>query len=143
MLIGIDPGSTTGIALWDRADRMLRAVTSTSFVLASEYLRETIAVHGAEGVEVWFEDARARKWFGDADARQKRSGAGIREGVGSVKRDCSLWEELCGFHKIAFRAIRPQKGATKLKAPEFGRLTGWQGKTNEHARDAAMLVFGG
>ena len=30
---------------------------------------------------------------------------------------------------------------TKSKADTFKKLTGWTGRTNEHARDAAMLVF--
>jgi len=31
---------------------------------------------------------------------------------------------------------------TKLTADQFKRITGWHGRTNEHGRDAAMLVFG-
>ena len=31
--------------------------------------------------------------------------------------------------------------ATKKKVEDFTRMTGWTGRTNEHARDAAMLVF--
>ena len=31
---------------------------------------------------------------------------------------------------------------TKLSAEQFRRITGWTEQTNEHGRDAAMLVFG-
>ena len=37
--------------------------------------------------------------------------------------------------------IHPAANATKMKAPEFTRKTGWTGRMNEHARDAVMLVF--
>lgn len=84
---------------------------------------------------VLFEDARQRKWFG-ADSNAKMQGAG------SVKRDASIWEEFCTDYQIAFRALPPAKGGTKLNPDYFKALTGWRGKTSEHARDAAMIVFG-
>lgn len=43
---------------------------------------------------------------------------------------------------IEFRALPPTKGATKMSAEAFRDLTGWRGRTSEHSRDAAMLVFG-
>ena len=45
---------------------------------------------------------------------------------------------------IDFELVNPkhQKGATKKTADEFKQLTGWQGRANEHGRDAAMLIFG-
>jgi hypothetical protein len=38
--------------------------------------------------------------------------------------------------------VAPMNIKTKIKAEAFKRLTGWQGQTNEHSRDAAMMVFG-
>lgn len=37
--------------------------------------------------------------------------------------------------------IHPAANATKTKADVFKKRTGWVERTNEHARDAAMLVF--
>lgn len=64
------------------------------------------------------------------------------QGAGSVKRDASIWEEFCTDYEIPFRALPPIKGGTKLQPDYFKALTGWKGKTSEHARDAAMIVFG-
>ena len=53
-------------------------------------------------------------------------------------------EVLASFDKeqgIHFKMIHPAANATKKKADDFKRMTGWTGRTNEHARDAAMLVF--
>jgi hypothetical protein len=38
--------------------------------------------------------------------------------------------------------LPPAKGATKLDPDFFKALTGWKKRTSEHARDAAMIVFG-
>ena len=37
--------------------------------------------------------------------------------------------------------IHPAANATKKKAIDFTRMTGWASRMNEHARDATMLVF--
>lgn len=63
------------------------------------------------------------------------------QGVGSVKRDAQIWEDWCTEQGLNFKMIHPAANATKKKAEDFTRMTGWTGRTNEHARDAAMLVF--
>lgn len=138
--VGIDPGTSTGYAEWNASERRLMTVET---LLIHQAMRR-VADLWAAGIlhSVSFEDARLRKWFGSADARQARSGAGIREGVGSVKRDCSIWADYLGELAIPYRNVAPSSGATKWKADAFAKLTHWQGRTSEHARDAAMLVFG-
>lgn len=139
LIVGIDPGVTTGVAVWDRTARVLTTVGSMTICAAMEFVK---SLHKGVGVEVWFEDAKQRKWLGDADERQRRSGAGIREGVGSVKRDCSIWREFCDLHKIPYKAVKPASGATKWTAEQFALRTKWQGRTNNHGRDAACIVWG-
>ena len=86
-------------------------------------------------VQVRLEDARKRKWFGD-------SGRERLQGAGSVKRDCVIWEEFLNDRKIPYMLIAPKNNSTKLSAESFKKITGYSGRTNEHTRDAAMLVFG-
>ena len=86
--------------------------------------------------EVYFEDARLRKWI------PKTSGREVLQGAGSIKRDCSIWEEFFDLHKIKAFPIAPKDTKTKMNAQLFARLTGWTGRTSEHARDAALLVWG-
>jgi hypothetical protein len=38
--------------------------------------------------------------------------------------------------------VAPKNAITKMKAEYFRQLTGYKGKTSEHGRDAAMLVYG-
>lgn len=137
--IGIDTGVKTGIAIWDAKLKRFLTVETLKIHQAMNFIRER---NGIAPTLVRVEDARQRKWFGNADERMERSGAGIREGIGSVKRDAGIWEDFLSDLGIPFELVPPRKNKTKMKSPEFKRLTGWEHDTNEHGRDAAMLVFG-
>lgn len=131
LLLGIDPGTTTGLAHWSVAERALTSVQSMSIHRAMDLVREL----PKEEVLVLFEDARLRNWFG-------AKGREALQGAGSIKRDCVIWEDFLTDHSIPFLARKPAAGATKWSAEAFQRVTGWKGRTNEHARDAAALVYG-
>jgi hypothetical protein len=84
---------------------------------------------------VIIEDARLRKWYG-SNSKDKSQGAG------SIKRSCQIWEEFFeSNYTIDYQFVHPIKGGTKLKADAFKKITGYEGSTNEHGRDAAMLIF--
>lgn len=138
--IGIDPGAQTGYAAWDAQAKILAAVRTLKIHEAMDYV---LQLHRAEMLHsVTFEDARLRTWFGKMDKEQRKYGAAVREGAGSIKRDCTIWAEFLGDHGIAHRAIKPTAGTTKWDAETFAKLTGWTGRTSNHGRDAALLVFG-
>lgn len=136
MVIGLDPGVHTGFALWDCAVRQLVTVTSIGLPLAMHRIAQT------PPALVIFEDARLRTWFGNRDVNQAKYGAGVREGVGSVKRDCQIWEEFLTLQNVPFIGRKPAARNTKWSAEYFQRMTGWTERTNEHGRDAACLVAG-
>jgi len=130
--VGIDPGVNTGLAVWDKSTRDLLKVCCISIVEAMDEL-ETIR-RSAE-VFVYFEDARMRTWFGS-------KGRESLQGAGSIKRDCQIWESWLLSRGIPYKAVKPAKGATKWDDGYFRKVTGWSKRTNEHARDAALLVWG-
>jgi len=138
--VGIDPGYETGFAVWNSAEKKLIQCKALRIHRAFEELEALRVAFG--DLAVIFEDARLRTWFGAADARQRKYGAAIREGVGSVKRDCVIWHDYLTDHGYAFVNRKPTAGGTKWPAANFARATGWTERTNEHGRDAAMLVFG-
>lgn len=138
--IGIDPGAQTGYAAWDSAEKRLASVRTLKIHEAMHYILEVRRAGMLHSVT--FEDARLRTWFGKMDREQAKYGAAVREGVGSVKRDCTIWAEFLADLGIPYKAIKPQAGATKWKADVFAQRTGWTGRTSEHARDAALLVYG-
>ena len=132
-VIGIDTGKHTGFAVWDSVTHQLVELSTLLIHQAMERVQWYSQVYG--DILVIYEDARQRKWYGD-NARAKQQGAG------SVKRDCTIWEDFLTDLEINHRGVAPQRGATKLNAEYFRKITGWKGRTSEHARDAAMLVFG-
>lgn len=138
--IGLDPGVHTGYAVWNRELRALVMVTAFPIHKA---MREVEGAHEVGLVHsVVFEDARQRTWFGAADARQAARGAGVREGVGSVKRDCAIWEAFLTDLGVPFEMRKPAAGTTKWAASYFNRVAKWTEPTNQHGRDAAVLLLG-
>lgn len=134
LIVGIDPGVKTGVAVWAQGE--LVVVKSGYALEIEEFILRRTRKHD---IQVRIEDARQRKWFGSNEEKVQQK----KQGAGSVKRDSQRWEEFCKHHNIGFTLIKPKSNKTKLKAPAFKSLTGWVGQTNEHGRDAAMLVFGG
>lgn len=132
-IVGIDPGVTTGLALWEHGPKRLEDVSSMGIVDA---LIRVQLMHSAGSLHsVVYEDARLRTgYFGE---RAKHN----QQGAGSIKRDCSVWAEWLGMLGCAYKAVSPRAKGPKLNAEQFAKLTGWQGRTNEHGRDAAMLVW--
>ncbi|MDS7933621.1 hypothetical protein RMB03_20645 [Acinetobacter sp. V91_7] len=144
VLIGIDTGVNTGfaVAIDQGNGGQLQDVDSHTITLAMSKVLELVEIHSKQNIKLFIEDARKRTWFGNADARQAKSGAGVREGIGSVKRDAQIWEDWCKEQGLKYQMIHPAANKTKTDAKYFLKLTGWAKRTNEHARDAAMLVFG-
>lgn len=137
--IGIDTGTNTGIAVWNRDDRRLTMVCSMVLWKAIDQVR-SIDMNNPGEVFVRVEDARLRTWI--PREKNEKAERGKREGAGSVKRDAVIWEEFLTDQKIDHEFVAPKRNKTKLEADYFRKLTGWTLTTNNHGRDAAMLVFG-
>lgn len=74
---------------------------------------------------------------------KERARAKVAQNVGMNKRDAQLILAFCHRHGIKITTHRPQKGSmTKLSQEAFKRLTRWPKSTNEHGRDAGMLIMG-
>jgi hypothetical protein len=134
LIIGIDPGVNTGIAIWDNRNKKLLSVQTVMAVQAEEIVKK-MAVEG-RNVLVRYEEARLRVWFG------KEKGTAQLQGAGSIKRDCSRWEEFLTHNQIEFEEVAPKNNRTKMPSLAFKILTGWKDRTSEHSRDAAALIFG-
>jgi hypothetical protein len=132
--IGIDPGTNTGLALWDAEEKRFREIQSCGIIEAMELVLHYGSVC-CMGFMIRVEDARKRKKFDAKDWNPKKY-----QGVGSVKRDCAVWEEFLRRHELPYEMRHPW--ATKIDAATFKKLTKWPHRTNEHMRDAAMSVFG-
>ena len=72
--------------------------------------------------------------------QSKAEGERIAKNVGENHATGKLIAEMAEALGLAVVLVRPTKN--KLKSDEFNKLTGWNGRTNQEQRDAAMLIFG-
>lgn len=147
VFVGIDPGSHTGFAEWNANRKEFRLIVTLTFW---ETIRELMAYRDIAGffkqpclVTVVLEDPNLNKPVWIRPGQDGRKHIKIAQDVGKNKRDAQLLYEWLKYNTFDVRLIRPSgKGTTKMKADQFRKLTGWTDKTNEHERDAAMMVFG-
>jgi len=129
ILCAIDPGVNTGYAEL-AVGKLIRVETMQihEAIFRIEDLRKQ------SRIVVVFEDARQRKWFGKAGREQL-------QGAGSIKRDCTVWQDYLQAAGVPYLAVKPKAGATKWTVEYLAQQTGWTARTSEHARDAAALAW--
>ncbi|MDA8521999.1 hypothetical protein [Acidovorax sp. NCPPB 4044] len=132
LIIGMDPGVHTGVA---------------TYVAGELTDLETVPPHHIERIIrgrlpacVVFEDSRLQShtW---TRGRSGATSAKMARNVGQVDAWCRLIEEVCAELGIQAHGISPAGKGAKIDAKAFGRVTGWTGASNEHARDAAMVAW--
>ena len=139
-LVGLDPGKNTGIAVWDTVTQSFVKVDTMAIHEALLTVRELWEFYNDRVIRVYFEDARKRQFLPrERNASEYR---GKLMGAGSVKRDSVIWQDALTDWGIPFEMVPPRAGATKWTAETFRNVTGYTGRTSNHARDAAILVFG-
>lgn len=132
--IGIDTGVTTGIAVWDIAEKKFIYVRQCAIHKAIFYVQELINIHGKDSIVIFVEDARKRKFFRGENIAAKQQGAG------SIKRDASVWESYLTDTGVEFHMKAPHN--TKIDPNIFEKMTGVKTlKGEHHLRDAAMMVI--
>lgn len=133
LAIGIDPGTNTGIAIWDIREKKFVDIKTMMIHQAWMLL---LSLLDENDVFVRIEDPTKRTWFGHEDKFGEK-----KMGAGSIRRDFSIWKDIFTDHKIDFEVLHPKNIVTKTTAEYFKGLTKWEGRTSNHARDAAMMVF--
>ena len=98
-IVGVDAGTNTGIAIWDVANKKFELIKTTMIHRAFDIVKD---YHSKHSIKVRVEDARKRTWFGNAGRERLK-------GVGSVNRDCAIWEDFLTDNKIPFEMVHPKK----------------------------------
>lgn len=132
-VVGIDPGVSTGFARVN-AYASFAELCTLGMYHAQERILEIVEVYGADYVLVCIEDCRKRKWVDPSIGPERL------RGIGSVERDCSLWQEFCERHGLAFVLVAPMGINTKMDKWEFAQTLDYPFDTSNHARDAGMLA---
>jgi len=137
IVIGIDPGVNTGVGVLTVSgvivgQRSLKIHDAMEWV----YSFAGVAEKQQQPLFVVVEDARKCKYIGP-------NGSAARMGVGSVKRDCQIWEEFLTARGINFVLVDPRKNKLKkLKTEQLEKYIGQTlGRCSQHARDAIGLAW--
>lgn len=132
LILGIDPGAHTGVATYVGGQ-----LTDLETVGPHQIER---LIRGRAPARVVFEDSRLQShtWTSSAS---KAAAAKMARNVGQVDAWCYLITAICAELGIAAHGISPAGKGAKLDAKQFASVTGWNGKSNEHVRDAAMVAW--
>ncbi len=143
--IGIDTGVSTGLCVYCKTTGKIRHISTVKIHVAMEAVKFWITNNPGE-VFIRIEDARKRNWKpwkrdakGNIDEKAER---GVRELVGSIRRDAKIWDDYLTDLKADFEMVAPKNNKTKLNSEAFKAITKYDGTTSAHSRDAAMLVYG-
>ena len=131
LIVGIDPGKTTGVALYNETTDTLLELHSMDFWSAFNYAVMSPAL------TICVEVPSTRAVFHAPSANIKATQRTATH-VGGVIREAELMAD--GLEKSGKKVIRinPQG---KMPHEKFCRLTGWTGRSNEHTRDAALQIM--
>jgi predicted RNase H-like nuclease (RuvC/YqgF family) len=133
-IIGIDPGANTGIALFDGEN--LIELLEGDFWTAIEYIADI------KPDCVVIEDSRKESFVWNS-AAVKNVGAALKiaRNVGEIDGAVKNIERFLEKVDVPVVLISPTKKGSKVNAERFKQITQWEGPTNEHKRDAAMVVL--
>jgi hypothetical protein len=134
--VGIDPGIVCGLAFLKPHSQMLHSVRSCKLhelYTAIEIMSKT------NSLMVFIENPNTFIPFKNVS---KEFIEMRRQGAGAVKQTYKHIIEFLEANSIPYRPTRLQGNAKKMTAAKFKQITGWDGSSNEHGRDAAMLVYG-
>lgn len=143
--ISIDPGVSTGMALWDSYERKFVDIWTTDFWGCIEYISGMPRLYGLS-FEVVIENPNGNKpVFFKPGVKSQAMARRVGQNIGSNKREASLLIEYFERNHIAYTAIVPKKkstGSGKITQEYFKKLSGWTKRTNQHERDSAMMILG-
>lgn len=137
--IGIDPGKATGLAIYDTETGQFDNVYSTTFWGAINAIDVLIAqsMTGKYELCAVVELPTTKAVWHKAKSAGAKDRAAVN--VGSVIREAEL---IVDYLKEQGIRVITQHPRGKVDADYFKRVTGWQGVTNSHSRDAGILCYG-
>jgi len=145
IIIGIDPDIVkSGLAVIQNGKiTNLESLSFVDLINAVDHIPS-----GKDGFTIKIENPEAIKPLFGAKTKNKRA---IREkicqDVGKCKATARLICEVLESKGYIVNKIKPLTGPTKKQAKSdaeyFNKITGWQGRSNEDKRDAALIALFG
>ena len=131
-ILGIDPGASTGVAVY--INGMLNRLETI------EPWQIPTLFDGFRADRVVFEDSRLQSHIWTTVA-SRPAALKMARNVGQIDSWCALIVAVCASLGVPAHGISPKSKGAKLDAKAFFRLTGWDGPSNCHCRDAAMVAW--
>lgn len=145
-LIGLDPGINTGFCLYDKTAKKIVKLDTLGFWELFDALEDIKVWIGQEHVTFYIENSALNKpTFAKAGGTTQRKIQKISRNVGSNQRESTLLIEgirRYGFHVVEIKPTGIKGVKRKWDESTFKKITTHTGRSSQHARDAAMLVFG-
>jgi hypothetical protein len=135
IILGIDPGVNNGIAQFINGELMFLD-TLTTINLIYLLKQESFEIDA-----IIIEDSRLQSHVFTGQKSNVATRLNIARKVGQVDCICGIVQSLCSELAIDYIAISPKQKGAKLNAEQFRALTGWEGKSNSHERDAACVAW--
>lgn len=153
LFLGIDTGTNTGFSVWNGKNFVeLITIDFWKCIEKIEYYYNICKEKDINLVIVVEDVTQNNPVFKIEDMYRKTKGLHVNKlkacckkgvNVGKVQRETSLLIEYIENKNIKLIKKRPTKySLTKIDSKAFEKFTGYNKRTSEHARDAAMLVFG-
>lgn len=139
--IGIDPGVNTGFVVWDCEGQKFIELLTLDFWTAFDrmILWKRRCEEAGRRLALVIENPNLNKPVFPRGNKLPVK-LSIAQRVGMNKKEADLLIKAAERMGIYVRTIKPTK--QKWNADTFRRVTGYEGRTNEHKRDAGRLVFG-
>ena len=132
LILGIDPGSNTGLATYIFG-KLVHLDTIAPVEIAAR-------IELARPARVVFEDSRLLSYTWTT-IKSRPAALKMARNVGEVDAWCKLIVAVCEQFAIPAHGISPKGKGAKVGAEQFTRITGWDERSNEHERDAAMVAY--
>lgn len=132
LILGLDPGANTGVATFING-ALVHLRTVEPFEIPE-------AIRLANPQRVIFEDSRLQShtW---TRAKTRAAALKMARNVGEIDAWCKLIVSVCADLGVACHGISPKGKGQKIDAKQFESVTGWNGKSNQHERDACMVAW--
>lgn len=138
LVIGIDPGVETGYAVWSRARREFVELLTLSFWSAYD----RILGYAQTDIEIFIEnpDSKRSMYARTETVEYQRQRERVAKNIGSNRREASLLIERLQALGYQVTPVSPVR-ARKWDSQQFNRYTKHEGRTSQHVRDAARIVW--
>ena len=137
-VIGIDTGVKTGFSAWSKKDSSFSLITTLNFWSVYDHC----LAYPKDTTKIIIEQSTTSHIWGGR-LRGKSPAACAKLG-GDVARPHLMAELLENrLTGMGYYVIKQKPSNTKMNAAAFKRLTGYEGRTNEHTRDSGIIAFKG